>query len=571
MLWQLLFVRADALIILLAIAVTAIVVALVVYHGRLRRERDRLTRLVDVNTLALHRLALEWDALPLPPDVGEARSHAYAYDLNVIGRASLEQRVGTPATQEGWTTLRRWLLAPAAPAEIRERQHAVAELASALDQRQEVESAGHLTEGTIGDPGELIAWAEGPTWLRARSWLVAIAWTSPIALVALIIAQIVGLVGWPLWLLPIVVNVVVSQLLGGQASALVARVSPLHQAIAGYGDVFAAITSGSPNAPLLTQIQETLGTGPQGAMTQIRKLTRASSLALPRGSMLYFPFQMAFLWDIHVLAALERWQAQSGDRVRVWIETAASWEALAALSVLAHDHPAWTFADVSPDHDRVAATAMAHPLIDPAEAVANSVDVGPRGTVLFVTGSNMSGKSTLLRAIGANAVLAQAGGPSCAEALRLPVVDIWTCMRVEDSLARGVSFFMAELQRLKAVVDAAKTATDRPVLYLLDEILQGTNTAERQIASRQVLRQLTRMCAIGAVSSHDLGLLEGDALASTAHAVHFAETFERGPAGPDMTFDYRLRPGLATSTNALKLMELIGFDLDTADREDRNA
>ncbi|MGI8486123.1 MAG: MutS-related protein, partial [Thermomicrobiales bacterium] len=232
------------------------------------------------------------------------------------------------------------------------------------------------------------------------------------------------------------------------------------------------------------------------------------------------------------------------------------------LSVLAHDHPTWTYPTVSPAEDRFAATGMAHPLIVANEAVANPVEVGPLGTLLFVTGSNMSGKSTLLRAVGVNAVLAQAGGPVCAAELRQPIVDIWTCMRVEDSLARGVSFFMAELQRLKAVVDAAKLATDRPVLYLLDEILQGTNTAERQIASRQVLQQLSRLQAIGAVSSHDLGLLEGDRLVEIAKCVHFAESFHRGPDGPDMTFDYTLRPGLATSTNALKLMELIGFELN---------
>ncbi|MDQ3444471.1 MAG: DNA mismatch repair protein, partial [Chloroflexota bacterium] len=135
------------------------------------------------------------------------------------------------------------------------------------------------------------------------------------------------------------------------------------------------------------------------------------------------------------------------------------------------------------------------------------------------------------------------------------------CMRVEDSVTKGVSFFMAELQRLKAVVDAAGATGDRPVLYLLDEILQGTNTAERQIASRGVLAQLSRANAIGGVSSHDLSLVEGSDLESTAVSVHFAETFTRGPAGPDMTFDYRLRPGLATSTNALALMELLGFDI----------
>ncbi len=293
----------------------------------------------------------------------------------------------------------------------------------------------------------------------------------------------------------------------------------------------------------------------------MRRFARVSGFVVPRGSIIWSPLQMALLWDVHVLHALERWRMATGPRTRAWFDGAGEWEALAALSVLGHDHPGWCCPDVDPAHGAVTTEALAHPLIHYRDAVANDVTVGPRGTFLFVTGSNMSGKSTLLRAVGINAVLAMAGAPVAAARFSLPVVDVWTCMRVEDSVTRGVSFFMAELQRLKAVVDAAGTATGRPVLYLLDEILQGTNTAERQIASRGVLAQLARSNAIGGVSSHDLSLIEGSDLATAAVSVHFAETFTRGPSGPDMTFDYRLRPGLATSTNALALMDLLGFDV----------
>ncbi|MGC4190914.1 MAG: hypothetical protein QM589_07095 [Thermomicrobiales bacterium] len=541
-------------------------------HGRLRRERDRLGRLATVNALAGQRLALAWDDLPAPPTDPDtpqplrepSATPSYSHDLNVTGRASLEQRIGTPATRRGRETLRRWLLAPADPAAVTERQPAVRELASALDRRQAVETAAHRESGLIADPEDLIAWAEGERFLTHRPWLVALAWITPVVLVVALIAQVTGLIAWPLWLIPIAVNVLVFQIAGAQAATLVARVAPLHAEIAGYRDVFAAIASTQPKSALLQRIADTLGSGPNGAMTQSNRLARASTMAIPRGSMLYFPFQMGLLWDIHVLHRLERWQAAAGPDVRAWVDAAAEWEALAALSVLAHDHPTWTFPQVDPATDRFAARALAHPLIAEGDAVANDVAVGPRGTFLFVTGSNMSGKSTLLRAIGANAVLAQAGGPVAASALTMPPVDIATCMRVEDSLARGVSFFMAELLRLKDVVDAARAATDRPLLYLLDEILQGTNTAERQIASRQVLAQLAACNAIGAVSSHDLGLLEGNALEAMAMPVHFAETFRRTVDGPEMTFDYRLRDGLATSSNALALMEILGFGLPEA-------
>ncbi|MEJ2502117.1 MAG: DNA mismatch repair protein, partial [Gemmatimonadota bacterium] len=178
---------------------------------------------------------------------------------------------------------------------------------------------------------------------------------------------------------------------------------------------------------------------------------------------------------------------------------------------------------------------------------------------LMVTGSYMSGKSTLLRAIGVNAVLAQAGGPVCATRLRLPPLDIRSSMRVEDSLERGVSLFMAELQQLKRVVDAADRADGRVLLYLLDEILHGTNSAERQVAVREVLQHLLGSRAIGAISTHDLALADAPPLDDVVVPVHFRETVHPEGHDPPMTFDYRLRDGVATSTNALKLVRLVGL------------
>jgi DNA mismatch repair ATPase MutS len=179
----------------------------------------------------------------------------------------------------------------------------------------------------------------------------------------------------------------------------------------------------------------------------------------------------------------------------------------------------------------------------------------------------MSGKSTLLRALGVNLVLAGAGGPVCAASMRCPPVTLWTSMRVQDSLARGVSYFMAELERLKAVVDAARAtraAGDRTFFYLLDEILQGTNTAERQIAARRIVLHLVGQGALGAVSTHDLTLAAAPDVAAAAVPIHFTETITSDPDSPRMSFDYCIRPGIATSTNALKLMEIVGLDVGDA-------
>jgi DNA mismatch repair ATPase MutS len=272
------------------------------------------------------------------------------------------------------------------------------------------------------------------------------------------------------------------------------------------------------------------------------------------------------LWDVHVLRSLERWQHAAGTEVRGWLEAVGEFEAIASLATLAHDHPDWTYPQLRADERVYRATALGHPLLRDDVRVCNDVVVGPPGSFLLVTGSNMSGKSTLLRALGVNAVLAQAGAPVCARELSMPPLDVHTSIRVQDSLARGVSYFMAELERLKQIVDAADEAAragDAMQLFLLDEILHGTNTAERRIAARRVIRHLVDTGGLGAVTTHDLELAEEPLLAPSAHLVHFRETFrEEENEESHLTFDYRLREGLATSTNALILMKLVGLPGD---------
>lgn len=552
----------------LAAVILVATMVLVGYHTRLRRERDALAGMAQANQDALNRLYLQWDEVKVPDLDTIPRSHSFAWDLNVTGPGSLLARISTPTLRHGWQTLTDWLLHPASPEQVAARQEAVAELADSLDARQQVEVAGRQSASRAPDPEPFLGWSQEPAWLLNRPWIWVLAIASPVCVIVLAALGFAGMLAWPLWLIPITVNVVLFQVIGKRTAGEVARAIPVQGAVAGYAEIFRTIGEHRATASTLATISTTLGDGPEGATQRMRAFSRITSFVIPRGSIIWAPVQMALLWDVHVLHALERWRERSGTNTRAWFSAAGEWEALAALSVLAHDHPSWSFPIIDAEADTIAATDMAHPLIRFDEAVANDVAVGPQGSFLFVTGSNMSGKSTLLRAIGLNAVIGMAGGPVAAQSFRQPVVDVWTCMRVEDSLAHGVSFFMAELQRLKAVVDAADGAAARPVLYLLDEILQGTNTAERQIASRRVLGQLTRRRAIGGVSSHDLTLIDGSELEASAVPVHFAETFTRDNGQPSMTFDYRLKPGLATSTNALALMEILGFDVRDTDVSD---
>ena len=238
-------------------------------------------------------------------------------------------------------------------------------------------------------------------------------------------------------------------------------------------------------------------------------------------------------------------------------------EAISSLATLAHDHPDWALPVVAEaDKPIVHAAGIGHPMLPDDVCVRNDVTIGPPGTFLLVTGSNMSGKSTLLRSLGVNIALAQAGGPVCAETFRLPPLKLATSMRISDSLSEGVSFFMAELKRLKQIVDQCReieSAREWTLMYLLDEILQGTNSAERHIAVSQVIKHLVRHRAIGAVSTHDLELASSPQIIDACQTVHFRETIDGQGAGREMKFDHRMRPGVTPTTNALKLLELVGL------------
>ncbi|MDP9373125.1 MAG: DNA mismatch repair protein MutS, partial [Chloroflexota bacterium] len=444
-----------------AIPLFALFGVLVAYHRRLGRRRRRADELWRINDEALKRLARDWEALPLRHSTRAEPGHPYAADLDLFGRASLFHLVQPEGTGPGEATLSRWLLGPAPPETVRERQAAVAELAPLIDLRDELALRGRLMGDAPPDPEPLLRWAEGGRWLARRRWLLWGARLSPPLFWATAIAQVVGIVPLPLWLLPLGANLLLSRAAAGGTRGVIEPVAGRAGALDAYAGSFGLLSAARFNAPMLGAVQARLTADGATAQEQARRLRRLAGLAIPRSAIVYGILQALTLWDIHLLAALERWQAVAGGRARDWLAALGDAEALAALAGLAHDNPGWAFPDLDPRAPALAARGLGHPLLPPDARVDNDVEVGPPGTFLLVTGSNMSGKSTLLRAIGVNIVLAGAGGPVCARELRLPPVALWTAMRVQDSLERGVSYFMAELQRLKAVVDAARRENER--------------------------------------------------------------------------------------------------------------
>lgn len=576
--------RNGAAWLLVAAAVAAFAI-LVARHRAARRRLRRVELMADFNREGIARVERRWSGLPRSFSAAVPRNHDYADDLDLHGHASLLHLTGVCGTAPGRSTLWAWLLAPADPETIALRQEAVREMAGAFDFRDRIAAEARLMNGDSMEAVEgFLRWCESPGRLSGRTWLRAAAVLLPAVNLAAIILHSLGMVPTAVVAWPLLVSAVVMAPAWKAVNRACSEADDGESGVRHYGSLLGLLADAPLDSHYAADLRRRLGAGARPAHREIATLRRLLDMAEVRRSLLFhIPLALVLLWDVHVLAALERWRKRSGARVRAWLEVVGEAEALAALAASAADHPDWTMPTLDAEATTLRGRALGHPLLAPELCVRNDVEVGPAGSFLLVTGSNMSGKSTLVKAVGLNAVLGQAGGPVCAEALRIPPLRVVTSMHVADSLADGVSFFMAGLRRLRQVVDAAETAGAAPgpdagegasadgaapggpgVLYLLDEILQGTNSAERRIAARTVLRRLLRSGAIGAVTTHDLSLADAEDLNARAVPVHLTESVGDGSEG--LTFDYRLRTGIATSTNALRLLELAGLGLPDAYR-----
>ncbi len=557
----------EALAAAVAAALVIAFVVLVRLHGRVRESARWHALHRGLAVEGLLRLDRAWGRLEELADEFGARtpapvtaSHPYARDLHVFGRASLASLSGPVTTTHGRRTLDAWLSNLAPSAEVRARQGAVRELASRLDFRHEMAARGRAGgKAPHGDVTELVEWAERPPWLAHRRALQLASWCLPLALLVLAMSQMTGLTGGPWWLIPLVLQLAVLKRVRARILADFKRAQGAAPALSRHAGQLRLISETELTDARLAALRARVG-GDEPAHERFARLVRVVEMAESRRNPVYQAGAFLALLDVHVHRALERWKAHSGKQLRGWLDAIGEIEALSALATLAHDHPDWAFPR---HHDelRVDAVGLGHPLLPPDRCVRNDVRLGPPGTCLLVTGSNMAGKSTLIRALGANVVLASAGAPVCAAELRLPDVSLQTSMSVQDSLEAGVSRFMAELLALKRVVDAAPSRGESAplVLYLIDEMLQGTNSEERRVAARTVLRRLLESNAIGAITTHDLELAAAPDLLERTHPWHFRESAVGGEGEPRLEFDYVLRPGLATTRNALELFEMVGL------------
>ncbi|MFM8252351.1 MAG: MutS-related protein [Planctomycetota bacterium] len=551
---------------------------------------QRHERLLENLTQAQHRQRFyeqqlarrqrRWSEVAIPP-VDHGANPAVARDLDLDGPRSIFHWLSLAQTPLGRDTLRHWLLPAdregASSAEftatITARQHVVQRLAQEDQWRETLcLHASRLGEGATNGRA-FLEWATGSTWLGARPRLLTAVRLLSVLMLLILITGAIGLtlqlVSWPLIAavaIPLLlVHFLICFLYTGSIHEVFDRVSRRGDEVGHYLSMLQVALQLPAQVGTLplgkSDLREVAAAGLQQLATLHQLMVVANLRRAGLLSLLALILNWLFLWEFHLLALVERWQRREGRHVADWLTAIGTLEALTSLATVAHDEPTWCFPTIDPHGKKLVAHGLGHPLLPQQVRVTNDVELGPPGTFLLVTGSNMSGKSTLLRAVGVNVLLAQAGGPVCAQQLTLPYLDVRTSMRVADSLADGQSFFFAELLRLKEVVDHARQATaDGPlVLYLLDEILQGTNSAERRMAVVEILRHLLQQSAIGAISTHDLELAECPELSQQCQLTHFRESLGDSHNPRSMTFDYRMRPGLSPTTNALILLELVGL------------
>ena len=563
----------------LAAVIFVVFVLVALYHEGLQTKMRQGKMLITMHRESIARMNRQWKDIKAPaidtPDWFSATSK----DLDLLGESSVFKLLGVTRTPLGTDTLKNWIIDGALPEEIEQRQAAVAELKSEFDWRLKFRFECEQLADSQSGPSRFVNWAESPSWFEGNAWVLWLARLTSIASIVGLVGSIVGLAGvGSATLFGCVlgvacgINFLLSVLKAGSIHDVFDQVSSRSNDAARYVALFDMVADYDAKSDRLKQLQSGFVRSGKGAQAKMKKLGSLIGIANLRRSgglfVFYIILQFLFLWDAHALVLLERWKAKYGKQARDWFDSLGETEALAALAKLAGDEPDWELPTVyAANADQeviVGGDQVGHPLLDEGR-VRNDVQMGPVGTVLLVTGSNMSGKSTLLRSVGSNVVLAQMGSVVCAAKFKCPPVRIETSMRIADSLADGVSFFMAELKRLKEIVDTAKEhATDNPrrLLFLLDEILQGTNSVERQVAVSRVVRKLIDDKAIGAISTHDLDLADTSELAKACQTVHFSEQFVEKDGKKTMTFDYRMKPGIAQTTNALKLLEIVGLGDD---------
>lgn len=527
--------------------------AAIVRHERVLRRLDRCRRGIAYHDANLDRLDHRWqDAQPFGERYVD-ELHPYEYDLDLFGKGSLFQLLCRARTRLGEDTLADWLRTAASPSAIDFRQRAISELRGRVDLRETLALLPAEVHDSI-DQSLLHDWAARQPHLLSRAILVT---AGVLGVLALVTGFGWWVLGWPLAYFAIVVTA--ELILHFSLKSFLHQVAhDIDRADVGLSilsQVLNVLEAERFQTPFLTALRSQLETERHPPSWQIRRLHRLDAwLDSSLHNQFFVPFAFLLCLPVWLSHAIERWRASVGPHIARWLDAVGQFEAISSLSGYAFDHPDDPFPEIVGSEPLFDAVGLGHPLIPAGRCIRNDLHFGRQPQLVMVSGSNMSGKSTLLRTIGSNVVLAFAGAPVRATKLKLSPFTLATSIRVHDSLLEGASLFFAVISRLKGIVE--RTGGSTPLLFLIDEILPGTNSHDRRVGAEAIIRQLLHRGAVGLVTTHDLALTEiVEQLGHVAMNVHFEDRLEEGR----MTFDYQLRPGVVRRSNALELMRLIGL------------
>jgi hypothetical protein len=536
---------------LLIPAVSLVLLAL--WHDRVRLRRARADRAVKFYELGLARLEERWAG---QGDTGQRflnPEHPYAADLDLFGTGSMFERLSAARTGMGEETLADWLLAPAAPHVIRERQAAVEELRSSLDLRESLALLGSDLRAKV-DPKGLADWGAEPPALQDR-WL-------PPLMHGLVLLTLIALAAWPAglgsgpFLLMVLVEIFFAWKVAPRVNRVLAQVDRRSKDLMLLAAVLHRLEQQDFTSPKLARLRAALGQGKESASQRIATLGRLLDRLDWRRNQLFLPLAALLLWGTRHALAMDAWRLANGASIRQWLTDVGELEALGSLAGYAYENPDDPFSEIADQGPIFEGEQLGHPLLPIKTSVRNDLRLGDDLRLLVMSGSNMSGKSTMLRTVGLNAVLALAGAPVRAKRLRMSPLVIGATLRIQDSLQAGRSRFYAEIVRLRQLMDAARGT--QPLLFLLDELLAGTNSHDRLHGAEGVVLGLVERGAVGIITTHDLALAGlAEKLGSRAANVHFADRLDGGT----LEFDYRMRPGVVRHSNALALMRAVGLEV----------
>ena len=530
-------------------------------HRRIQQQHEHAQRLEKINQEELQRLDYKLHGF----DAGESyqdANHPYTGDLDVFGEHSLFQLINRSATQKGKDFLAQWLQHPASSAEIVERQTAAKELYEQIDWRQNQQAHGRRVDTTKEDIEQLIGWVHTPADLPQRVLYQALQLGLSITTVLTIVLSMAGFVPYYIPLLLVLVNIFVVASKAKVAEKTHQQTNKSVPTLTAYQHMMEGVEEQTFKASKLKALQATLNHSEQRASKAVSEIRYILSNFDARANMVYHVFNFIFLLDLYWLLRADAWKAKAKDQIETWLNSMGEMEAINSLSSFGFAHPDFTFPTIVESQHHIAATDMGHCLLPPAQRVNNDFAMEGRGAINIITGSNMSGKSTFLRTIGTNVVLALLGAPVCARHFEVAVMQVFTSMRTQDSLEENVSSFYAELRRLRQLLMMLEVP-QLPVLFMLDEILKGTNSHDRHHGAASLVKQLSKLQASGFVSTHDLELGNlADELPNLRN-YSFTSTIE----GDEIIFDYRLHDGVCQSFNASKLMEKMGIAIEKTQSE----